>query len=226
MNQNCYAFSYKAGKSFFHKLPSWIKILFIPFFNIAIFSSSWKFAVFFVFAQILFFFCLHFSVKEQVADLTPVLWYGIFLYLINILSDTYLNYAGYGIIKSFVQAIKNCIYDEKTFSTVVKFFACNQSASLMFKTSTSLELREGIEKIELFIRNFLPCKKESKFATVVSMFINFIPAVFKMWAQLKRAWFARGGKLNLKMYLALFPVLFSLGLKYSMDTAKAILIRG
>ena len=96
----------------------------------------------------------------------------------------------------------------------------------MFKTSTSLELREGIEKIELFIRKFLPCKKESKFATVVSMFINFIPAVFKMWAQLKRAWFARGGKVSLKMYLALFPVLFSLGLKYSMDTAKAILIRG
>ena len=137
MNQNCYAFSYKSGKSFFHKLPSWIKILFIPLFNIAIFSLSWKFAVFFVFAQALLFLCLHFSLKEQVFDLTPVLWYGIFLYLINILSDTYLNFAEYGIIKSFVQAVKNCIHDEKTFSVVVKFFACNQSASLMFKTWTS-----------------------------------------------------------------------------------------
>ncbi len=95
----------------------------------------------------------------------------------------------------------------------------------MFKTSTSLELREGIETIELKIRKVLPCSKKPRFAIVVSMFINFIPAVFKIWNQLKRAWFARGGKYNLRMFLALFPVLFSIGLKYAFDTTKAVLIR-
>ena len=223
--QSYSAFSYKPGKSFFHRLPSWVKICFIPLFNIAVFSLNWRFAALSAVLQCLLFFCLHFSVREQLADLTPVLWYAVFLYLINLFSETFLDFGELGLLKSIAEAVKNCLHDEKTFSTVIKFFACNQSASLMFKTSTSLELREGIEKIEISVRRFLPVKKEPAFAMVVSMFINFIPAVFKMWGQLKRAWFARGGKFSIKMYLALFPVLFTLGLKYSLDSAKAVLVR-
>ena len=132
------AFSYKPGKSFFHRLPSWVKIIFIPLFNIAVFSINWKFAALAAVFQCILFFCLHFSVGEQTADLTPVLWYAVFLYLINLLTDTCLNFGELGLVKSFVGALKNCLRDEKTFSTVIKFFACNQSASLMFKTSTSL----------------------------------------------------------------------------------------
>ncbi len=222
---NYSAFSYKAGHSVFHRMSAWCKILLIPVFNIAVFSLNWKFAVVFVGIQFVTFFCLRFTLKEQLTDLTPVLWYGIFMYLIDLISGTYIGFAELGLADSFLSALKKCLYDEKTFSTIVKFFACNQSAALMFKTSTSLELREGIETIELKIRKVLPCSKKPRFAIVVSMFINFIPAVFKIWNQLKRAWFARGGKYNLRMFLALFPVLFSIGLKYAFDTTKAVLIR-
>ncbi len=222
---NYSAFSYKAGHSVFHRMSAWCKILLIPVFNIAVFSLNWKFAAVFVGIQFITFFCLRFTLKEQLTDLTPVLWYGIFMYLIDLISGTYIGFAELGLADSFLSALKKCLYDEKTFSTIVKFFACNQSAALMFKTSTSLELREGIETIELKIRKVLPCSKKPRFAIVVSMFINFIPAVFKIWNQLKRAWFARGGKYNLRMFLALFPVLFSIGLKYAFDTTKAVLIR-
>ncbi len=222
---NYSAFSYKAGHSVFHRMSAWCKILLIPVFNIAVFSLNWKFAAVFVGIQFVTFFCLRFTLKEQLTDLTPVLWYGIFMYLIDLISGTYIGFAELGLAESFLSALKKCLYDEKTFSTIVKFFACNQSAALMFKTSTSLELREGIETIELKIRKVLPCSKKPRFAIVVSMFINFIPAVFKIWNQLKRAWFARGGKYNLRMFLALFPVLFSIGLKYAFDTTKAVLIR-
>ncbi len=222
---NYSAFSYKAGHSVFHRMSAWCKILLIPVFNIAVFSLNWKFAAVFVGIQFITFFCLRFTLKEQLTDLTPVLWYGIFMYLIDLISGTYIGFAELGLADSFLSALKKCLYDEKTFSTIVKFFACNQSAALMFKTSTSLELREGIETIELKIRKVLPCSKKPRFAIVVSMFINFIPAVFKIWNQLKRAWFARGGKYNLRMFLTLFPVLFSIGLKYAFDTTKAVLIR-
>ncbi len=222
---NYSAFSYKAGHSVFHRMSAWCKILLIPVFNIAVFSLNWKFAAVFVGIQFITFFCLRFTLKEQLTDLTPVLWYGIFMYLIDLISGTYIGFAELGLADSFLSALKKCLYDEKTFSTIVKFFVCNQSAALMFKTSTSLELREGIETIELKIRKVLPCSKKPRFAIVVSMFINFIPAVFKIWNQLKRAWFARGGKYNLRMFLTLFPVLFSIGLKYAFDTTKAVLIR-
>ena len=222
---NYSTFSYKAGHSVFHRLSAWCKILLIPAFNIAVFSLDWKFGAAFVGIQFVIFLCLHFTLKEQLTDLTPVLWYGIFMYLIDLISGTYINSGELGLIDSILSAFEKCLHDEKTFSTIVKFFACNQSAALMFKTSTSLELREGIETIEVRIRKILHCSKKPRFAIVVSMFINFIPAVFKIWNQLKRAWFARGGKYSLKMFLALFPVLFSIGLKYAFDTTKAVLIR-
>ncbi len=219
------AFSYKAGRSVFHKMSAWCKILFIPLFNVAVFSLGWHFSAVFVLIQFVLFCFLHFTLREQLTDLTPVLWYGFFLYLIDLISATYVNYPELGFPAGFLEAFRKCIHDEKTFATIVKFFACNQSAALMFKTSTSLELREGIEKIECAVRRVLPCSKKAGFALVVSMFINFIPAVFKIWNQLKRAWFARGGKSGIKMFLSLIPVLFSIGLKYAYDTTKAVLVR-
>ena len=88
-----------------------------------------------------------------------------------------------------------------------------QSASLVFKTSTSLELREGIFKIEKLVRKILHLKNKATFTDTFSMFLNFIPLVSKIWEQSKKAWLARGGKNFVKMYLALLPVLFSVGMK-------------
>ena len=54
------------------------------------------------------------------------------------------------------------------------------------------------------------------------MFLNFIPMVTKIWTQAQKAWFARGGKKSIKMYLSLLPVLFSVGMKKAWNTARAI----
>lgn len=241
---NYSAFSYKAGKSFVHKLPSQVKILFIPLFNIAIFSLDWHVAATFILIQFVLFCFLRFTLKEQLTDLTPVIWYAVFMYLIGFLSDAYMQFTGQFLEASqeitlrklvflIFDAAKKSFGDEKTLNFVVKFCACNQSASLMFKTSTSLELKQGIESIEIKIRKFLSFKWntkdesqiEPKFSLVISMFINFLPAVFKIWNQLKKSWKARGGKNSLRMYLVLMPVLFSVGLKYASDSAKAVCIR-
>ncbi len=225
---NYSAFSYKAGSSFVHKTPAWEKLLFIPLFNILVFSLDYRVSIIFIILQFILLFCLKFSLKEQITDLTPVLWYAVFLYILGIISGTYFEFTKSQeavFFSSLRQALTDVLNDEKTHAHVIKFLACNQSASLLFKTSTSLQLKEGIEIIELFIRRFLPVKKDPSFSIVISMFINFIPAVFKIWNQLKRAWIARNGKNSLKMYLVLFPILFSVGLKYAADTTKAVLNR-
>jgi len=224
MNTN-YAFCYKKGTSFFHNLASWKKILFIPVFNILIFSFDYKIALFFVVLQGFIFFSLKFTVREQLTDLAPVIWYGIFLYLIDFFTELVLHFRDYSFLYLLSSAFKSSFFKKGTFITVIRFLACNQSAALMFKTSTSLEIREGIEKIETFVRSFFHLKKETVFADTVSLFVNFIPAVFKKWGMLKNAWHARGGKNSFRMYLVLFPVLFSIGLKYTLDTVKAVLIR-
>ena len=247
---NYSAFSYKPGKTFVHRLPSQLKILFIPIFNIVIFSLDWHVAAAFILIQFILFCFLKFTIKEQLTDLTPVIWYAIFMYLIGFCSEIYISLTSGSLfangffetmqeikpaelLSSILQAVKTTFNDEKTLNFVVKFCACNQSASLMFKTSTSLELKQGIESIEIKIRKFLSFRWktkndseiEPKFSVVISMFINFLPAVFKIWNQLKKSWKARNGKTSLRMYLILLPVLFSVGLKYAANSAKAVCIR-
>ncbi len=237
---NYSAFSYKPGKTFVHKLPAQLKILFIPFFNILIFSLNWHVAAVFILLQFILFFLLKFTVREQTTDLTPVIWYAAFMYLIGFFSELYMIFSNgilelipANILPALSESAKIAFGDEKTQNFVVKFCACNQSASLMFKTSTSLELKHGIESIEIKIRRFLSFRWkeisdsqiEPKFSVVISMFINFLPAVFKIWNQLKKSWAARNGKVSLRMYLVLLPVLFSVGLKYASDSAKAVCVR-
>ncbi|MBQ3670319.1 MAG: hypothetical protein II921_02435 [Treponema sp.] len=219
-------FSYKHGTSFVHKIPAWAKVLFIPLFNIIVFSFGWKVSVSCVLAQIALCFFLRFSPKEQLKDLTPVIFYAVCLYTLNIITQAtaslIISKNDISSIPVLLSILKGSFNDRETAGLLVKFTACVQSASILFKTSTSLQLREGIEKIECAVRRFLPCKKEALFAETISSFINFIPAVFKIWNQLCRAWIVRSGKKRLSMYLILLPVLFSECLKYALNASRAI----
>lgn len=219
-------FCYRQGDSIFHRMPSWIKILFIPAFNIALFSLDWKVSAFFIVFQIILFFILKFTVFEQLKDLKPVIYYVVFLYMMYFFIQLYTFWGMVDWTQAVKIAFENSIKDKDTGIFCLRFCACVQSCSLMFKTSTSLQIRGGIEDIETAIRKFLPVQKEAKFAFAVAMLINFIPTVFKIWTQLKRAWFARGGKNNLKMVLVLIPKLFSLGLNFAFNTTKALINRG
>lgn len=108
---------------------------------------------------------------------------------------------------------------------LLKLFCMMQSVSLVFKTSTSLELRMGIETIERFCRRILHLKDKTVFTNAVSMFLNFIPLVSRVWNQAENAWLVRGGKKSVKMYVTLIPVLFSVGMKKAYNTARAMQIR-
>ena len=108
---------------------------------------------------------------------------------------------------------------------MIKIFSVLQSASLVFKTSTSLELREGIWTIEKHVRKMFHLKEKNLVTDAVSLFLNFIPMVSKIWEQSKRAWLARGGRKGVIMYLRLLPVLFFVGMKKAYNAARAVSIR-
>ena len=62
------AFSFKDGNTVFHKMPAWIKLIFIPVFNVLIFSLDWKVALFFAVFQFFLMLFSKFTVTEQAAD--------------------------------------------------------------------------------------------------------------------------------------------------------------
>lgn len=223
-------FNYKTGNSFLHKMPAWCKILFIPLFNIFIFKSHFYVAVLFLVLQFILCCYLHFTLKEQLKDFSPIIFYAVLLYSTGFIarwisaffsSEEFYRQMYLSVKYAAAVNFKNA----ETAILLLKLFCIIQSASLVFRTSTSLQIREGVGTIEGAVRKFLPVSKKNKFTNMLSLFICFIPMVFKNWNQCKRAWFARKGRSGIKMYAALFPVFFSVGIKQAYNAARAVAVR-
>ncbi len=230
------AFSYKQGSSFLHRCPTWVKILLIPIISVGIFYLPPYFAAVLIALQTLVSFLLHFTLREQVRDLKAVFYYAVFLIFVKIIGNL-LAAISMGSLASFEvsvfpQVLLDFLVSEKeTWLLLLKLFCVIQTASLIFKTSTSLQIREGLEVMELAVRRLLHLKPlidgrpNAPVAQAVSLFICFIPQVSKNWQQAERAWKARGGKKSLRMFAVLLPVFFSVGMKQAYNTARAISVR-
>lgn len=210
------AFSYKQGSSFMHRCPAWIKIIFIPVVSITVFKLHFYFALGLCFVQFAMACILRFTIREQLCDLKAVLYYAFFLIFAKVAGSLA---AGQTDFVTF-------IYDEKeTWLLLLKLLCVMQSASIVFKTSTSLQIREGLELMELAVRKIFHMKLRTPVAQAVSLFICFIPQVSKNWQQAERAWKARSGKKTLRMFVVLLPVFFSVSMKQAYNSAKAISVR-
>lgn len=214
MSRTYSAFSYKKGDSLVHKIPAWCKILLVPVLSILIFKMPPFFAIGLIFVQFVTAFYMRFSLKEQFKDLKPILFFAVMLYSFNFFSAISEQKSFYKVLTEF-----------STLYMLLRLLCVVQCASIIFKSSSQLELRSGFESIESFIRKVLPVSKKNRYSSTIALFVCFIPLVFKIWQDSKLAWKARSGKTSLKMYLTLFPVLFSVALKHAYNTAKAIYIR-
>ena len=216
------AFSYKSGSSFMHRCPAWIKLLLIPVVSIVVFKFPVYFAIGLCMILIVLSFVLKFSVREQLRDLKAVLYYATFLIFAKLIGSVT---SGQFDLSAFIRN------EKETWLLLLKLLCVMQSVSILFKTSTSLQIREGLEVMELAVRRCLHLKSlvegrpNAPIAQAVSLFICFIPQVSKNWQQAERAWKARGGRKSLRMFVVLLPVFFSVGMKQAYNTARAISIR-
>jgi len=196
-------FEYKKGNSFLHRCPATFKIIFIPLINIVFLFLPYYFIAALVLLQFLLAFALHFTVKEIYKDLRPVIYYGLLLFLLQF----------------------NLQNVRETLLILLKLLCIMQSASLTFKTSSPLQIREGVASIESFFCRLIRKKPGYTFTNALSLFIIFIPMLSRVWEEAKKAWLIRGGKKGIKMYSALLPVLFSVGMKKAYNMARAVAIR-
>ena len=236
MNITNTAFSYKQGSSFLHRCPAWVKILLLPIISLSIFYLPPYFALALIALQTLVSFLLRFTVREQARDLKAVFYYAVFLIFVKIIGSLAAAISAESLaafeLAALLQAVLTFLISEKeTWLLLLKLFCVIQTASLIFKTSTSLQIREGLEVMELAVRRTLHLKPlidgrpNAPVAQAVSLFICFIPQVSKNWQQAERAWKARGGRRSLHMFIVLLPVFFSVGMKQAYNSARAISAR-
>lgn len=216
---NNIAFNYKNGNSLIHRTPAVIKILLIPAVNILFFLLPYYFSVGLFFVQLATCFYLRFTIKEQLNDLKPVIYYAVLLYFTTFIGQFFTS--SFNLKLSVINTFSNF----ESLKMLLKLFCIMQCASIIFKTSTTLQIREGIGQIETFIRKLLPVSKKNKFTNAISLFMCFIPLVYRNWEQCKRAWFARRGKKTIFMFLTILPVFFSVGIKQAWNTSRALYVR-
>lgn len=230
MSKSFPAFSYKNGNSFVHRMPAWIKILILPVLGVLFFNLPFYFSGAVFLLQLVLCFYLKFTVKQVLQDFKPIIYYAVLLYFTSFIarfcSSFFSGEFNYEAFETSVKLAVNASFlDTSTAVLLLRLFTVMQSASIMFKTSSSLQIREGVGTIESAVRKVLPVSKKNKFTNTVSLFVCFIPMVYRNWEQCKRAWFARGGKKNLRMYIAIFPVFFSCGIKQAYNASRALLSR-
>ena len=207
---------YKSGSSFLHKCPSWIKILSVPAVNILLFSLHPYFALFMIVVQTIAALRLRFTFSEMFTDVKPVVYYAFLLFFLRFVSALSQN----NLMLFFErESLKETLF------MLIKLFCMMQMASLVFKTSTSLQLREGLEIIERAVRRFFHMKNAKTVSDTVSVFFIFVPLISQMWNQIEKSWKVRFGKKGLKMYFVLLPVFFSVSLKKAWNLSRSICIR-
>lgn len=221
------SFSYKAGNSFLHRMPAWFKILFVPVLSVAAFSLPFCFSASLIALQFVLALFLRFSFREQFRDLKFVLYFAVFLYFTGFIGFFCADFFGGG--TGFLSALKDSA--EETFRNsatalmLLRLLCVMQTSSLIFKTTTSLEMREGVGAIESFVRRILHLREENTLTDLFSFTLYFIPLMFKIWRQLETAWKARMGKSGPRMFMALLPALFSVGMKSAFNAARAVTAR-
>ena len=186
------------NSSIIHRCPAWIKILLVPLVSVVFFNTP---PVVSAVMLALFFvtqIVLGFTRRQIFGSIQFVFYYAVVLVI----------FRGMEVVPMLLRLL--CMLE---------------LAAIVFKTSTSLELRYGFEAIELAVRKVLHLKKKTPVADALALFTTFIPLVSQNWNQSKRAWKARGGINSISMYMVLLPVFFSVGMKQAYLTSRALSIR-
>ncbi|EMB36231.1 hypothetical protein KP612_06115 [Treponema denticola] len=174
-------FSYRRGTSFLHRMSPLLKLFFLFGFTVLIFffpNYVFFYSVFFVF----FARFIGFSFLEQLRDLKPILPYCLLIVSLHVFS----------VLIKTESSIKDLVF------LILKLICLMQISSLFFNTTSSLQLKETLEKNLPF-----------KVAVLFSLFLFFIPLLFSIWTKLDYSWKARGGKKGLLKIFKLFPIFIS-----------------
>ena len=175
-------FSYRGGNSLLHRAPALLKLCLLLLLPTAAFFLPFKWCLPYILLNIAASSYAGFSPVRQLKDLKPILYYAVFLAFTQAVA--YITGGG-GSVKPLILLI-------------LRLICALQITSLFFCTTTSLELKQALEKI-------LP----KKISLLFVLFLAFIPILFSVWAQTELSWKARAGKNSPKKLFVLLPVFIS-----------------
>ena len=213
-------FKYKTVKGPLHKVPAALKLfLFLPI-SIFCMSLAPAYMAFGIASAAAAAFLCGFSFREQLADLKPAAFYAALMYALSVFSSLFSSLDVGALIPraDFLRA-------------ALRLVMIVQLSSLLFRTTSSMEIRDCLRLIELFIkRAFQPIFKKRAsprfgFAENISLFLSFIPEIFQTWTAINTAWKARAGKNGVSKIKTTLFILITLSFEKAAVKSKALAAR-
>jgi energy-coupling factor transporter transmembrane protein EcfT len=237
MKERALVFQYRKGRSILHRIPALPKLALVLSFAVILMFLPLYAAGGGIPAAAILAFIGGFSLREQLADIKPVLFYTAFLYLINLFSRLpsldFAALAGGNFSPEARPALAAILFPGPEYRLyILRLLLVMQLSALFFRTTTSIEtkgaicgletkIRKGIKKLP-FMKNI---STRAKFGASLALTISFIPELFEIWERLNRAYRARGGRGGLKKIRVLLIALFSLSFSWADKKARALSAR-
>jgi len=193
-------FMYKTKKGLLHKVPAVVKLLLLlplSFFCMSL-PPLWLAAG--VFSAVIASFICGLSLYDQITDLKPAFFYSLLMYALSVYSNFFNNFSHINTGNFFIFFIP----DNEYLRIILRLALIVQISALLFRTTSSLEIREVVK------------------LQTVSLFLCFIPEIFKIWTSVNLAWKARGGKDGIKKIKTVLFVLISLSFEKAALKSKAL----
>jgi biotin transport system permease protein/energy-coupling factor transport system permease protein len=222
-------FRYKKGKGLLYKTPAIIKIFFLLCASIGAMYLNFNFLliaiIFFVFFAIL----CGISIKDLIADTKPAFYYASSLYafniLVNALSATNNNLDTTELVFFVLKP------DASYILLALRLLLIIQISALIFRTTSSIEIKDALciieTKTRLFLKKYLVknISLKTKLSTSLALTLSFIPEIFEQWSRIDRACRARKVKNNFRKFKILFTALLSISFDKAARKAKALAAR-
>ena len=221
-------FSYQTGSSILHKMNALLKVLLLTLFCIFIFLEPpailgekasqiflWTRTAICVFIPVLLFLLSAQKIKI-VFFLWPVLLTGAFVTVFRSFDFETFSFSKQGFFSG-------CIY-------ALNFFMASLASVLVFKTTSSIQIRESLLCVEDALAKVFPFVKKLNLALALSLTINFLPSVFEYWNKARLACKARSGNVkmrffSMRIFCAQFSAMFSCLLYRAETTRRAVINR-
>ena len=195
-------FKYKTIKGPLHKIPALIKIIFFLLLSIFCITLPPLWLCAGILFLVLISFICRITLKEQLTDLKPALFYAILMYILSLLSNFTEIYPplfiSYSSLRFFFTPRGDYL------QITLRLILIVQLSALFFRTTSSLEIRETVRM------------------NIITLFFMFIPEIFNTWENINLAWKARRGSEGFYKIKSLFFVLISVSFNKAAVKAAAL----
>lgn len=165
MKQTSSLFSYRNADSIVHRIPAWIKLLFLMIVTFRIFSSSGEEVILWARVGFYFILCLALLILAK-TPLSSLFRLKFLVFLAAFLfSISLINHSG----------IKNDVL------YILRFFVTMMASTVVFETTSRLELLDFFSDIENALSRIIPPVKKLNLSLIFAVSLTFIPEIFSCW---------------------------------------------